>query len=50
MIAQKQRIQTRVLLYAGIFVVFFVFNSCLVFRADDLRYMSAPEDYGSLWN
>ena len=36
MIAQKQRIQTRVLLYAGIFVVFFVFNSCLVFRADDL--------------
>lgn len=50
MIAQKQRIQTRVLLYAGIFVMFFVFNSCLVFRADDLRYMSAPEDYGSLWN
>lgn len=47
---QTRRAAPRIWLYLGLFLVFLCFNSRLVFRADDLRYMTGPAEQGGLWN
>ena len=37
-------------IYLGIFTVFLLFNSRMVFWSDDLRFLAAPDQYGGIWN
>ena len=37
-------------IYLGLFAVFLLFNSRMVFWSDDLRFLAAPEQYGGIGN